>query len=175
MPWITRGGDVHVELAAGEVVEEEQRFGALHQNVVHAHRHQVDADGVVPVELERELELGADAIGAGDQHRLAITLRDLEQRAETADAGQHLWAHGAPGERLDALDQRIAGIDVDARVTVRKRGVVLHDGILPERAGGGGVKLRAVDRSRAVFPSSRILAEMRHARSASATPPLGSR
>ena len=59
------GGDVDVELAAGEVVEEEQRLGALHQDVVDAHRDEVDADGVVAVERERELELGAHAVGAG--------------------------------------------------------------------------------------------------------------
>ena len=43
------GGDVDVELAAGEVVEEEQRLGALHEDVVDAHRDEVDADGVVAV------------------------------------------------------------------------------------------------------------------------------
>ena len=70
----TAVGGVDVELAAGEVVEEEQRLGALHQDVVDAHRDQVDADGVVPVEREGELELGADAVGAGDQDRLAVAL-----------------------------------------------------------------------------------------------------
>ncbi len=38
--------DVDLELAAGIVVEEEQRLGALHDDVVDAHRHQVDADRV---------------------------------------------------------------------------------------------------------------------------------
>ena len=33
--------------ADGEVVEEEQRLGAVHEQVVDAHRDQVDADGVV--------------------------------------------------------------------------------------------------------------------------------
>ena len=47
------GGGVDVELAAGEVVEEEQRLGALHQDVVDAHRHQVDADGVVACRARR--------------------------------------------------------------------------------------------------------------------------
>jgi hypothetical protein len=69
-------------------------------------------------ELEGELELGADAVGAGDQHRLLVLLRQLEQRAEAADAGQHLGAHGALGEGLDALDERVAGVDVDAGVAI---------------------------------------------------------
>ena len=69
---------------------------------------------------EGELELGADAVGAGHQHRLAVALADLEQAAEAADAGQHLGAHGALGERLDALDERVAGVDVDAGIAVGK-------------------------------------------------------
>jgi hypothetical protein len=40
-------------------------------------------------------------------------LGNLDQRAEAADAGQHFGAHGAFGQRLDALDQGIAGVDID--------------------------------------------------------------
>jgi peptidoglycan/xylan/chitin deacetylase (PgdA/CDA1 family) len=109
-------------LAAGEVVEEEQRLGALHQDVVHAHRHQVLAHRVVAVQLEGQLQLGADAVGAGDQHRLPVFLRDLEEGAEAADAGHHLGAQGASGERLDAFDEGIAGIDVDAGIAIGKWG-----------------------------------------------------
>ena len=112
------GGSVDVELAAGEVVEEEQRLGALHQDVVHTHRHQILANGVMLVQLEGKLELGADAIGTGHQHRLLVLLRQLEQRAKAADAAEHLGAHRALGQRLDAVDQGVAGIDVHARVAV---------------------------------------------------------
>ncbi len=31
------GGSIHIQFAAGEVIEEEQRFRALHQNIVDAH------------------------------------------------------------------------------------------------------------------------------------------
>ena len=64
-----RGRDL--ELAGGEVVEEEQRLGALADQVVDAHRHQVDADGVEPAGVDREPELGADAVGRGDEDRVA--------------------------------------------------------------------------------------------------------
>ena len=94
--------------------------GALHEHVVHTHRHQVDADPVVAPERERELQLGADAVGAGDEDRLLVLLRDRAQRAEAAQPRQHLRSHGALGERLDRFDERITGVDVDARVTVRK-------------------------------------------------------
>ena len=59
-----------VEPAGREIVEEEQRLGALHDQVVDAHRHQVDADRVVQAGLDGELQLGADAVGGGDQDRV---------------------------------------------------------------------------------------------------------
>src|SRR5690606_22529761 len=95
---------VDVELGGGEVGEEEQRFGALHQDVVHAHADQVDADGVVAAELLGQLELDADAVGAGDQHRFAVHAGQVEQRAEPARAAHHFRAEAAPDQRHDALD-----------------------------------------------------------------------
>ena len=139
MPLITAAATSTSSLPHGEVVEEEQRLGALHEDVVDAHRDEVDADRVVAVERERELELGADAVGAGDEHRLAVALADLDQRAEAADAGEHLGAQRALGERLDALDQRVAGVDVDAGVAIGKRGV----GTVGGGIGGGQSARRA--------------------------------
>ena len=55
----------------GHVVEEEQRLGAAAEGVVHAHRHQVDADGVVAAGQLGHFQLGADAVGAADQDRAA--------------------------------------------------------------------------------------------------------
>mgnify|MGYP003693844685 CR=1 FL=1 len=96
MPRITDFGDVDAQLAGGVVVEEEQRLGARHRDVVGAHGHQVDADLVVPAGVDGEPQLGADAVGAGHQHRLAIAIeRHFHQRAEAADAGEHFLAHGA--------------------------------------------------------------------------------
>ena len=89
MPAMTAAADADVELAGGEVVEEEQRLGALHDDVVDAHGDEVDADGVVAAGLDGELELGADAVGAGDQHRVLVAARlEVEQGAEAADAGR---------------------------------------------------------------------------------------
>ncbi len=108
----------HVERLADVVVEKEQRLGTLDQDVVDAHRDQVDADRVVLVHRECELELGADAVGPGDQHRFAVALRQLDQRTKTADAGQDLGTQRALGKWLDRLDQPVAGIDVDTRVAI---------------------------------------------------------
>ena len=113
-----RDRGVHVELAGGEVVQEEQRLGALDQDVVDAHGDQVDADGVVAAQLLGQLELGADAVGAGDQHRLAVLAGQVEQGAEPAQAAHHLRAEAAPHQRLDPLHDLVAGVDVHARVAV---------------------------------------------------------
>ena len=74
-------GDVRRQPAGRQVVEEEQRLGALDEDVVDAVVDEIGADRVVPAGHERDLELGADAVGARHQHRLRDTGRD---RAETA-------------------------------------------------------------------------------------------
>ena len=77
---------VGVELAGGEIVEEEQRLGALHDEVVDAHGDEVDADRVVLAGLDGDLQLGADAVIGGDQHRIGEAGGlEVEQAAEAAD------------------------------------------------------------------------------------------
>ena len=112
-------GDVDVELAGGVIIQKEQRFGSLHDDVVDAHRHEIDADGVVAAGLDCKSQLGADAVGARDHDRLAVPVeRHLDQRAEAADAAEHLAAHGALDRGLDAVDERVARFDVDAGVAI---------------------------------------------------------
>ena len=78
--------------------------------------------------VDGQAQLRADAVGAGDQHRLAIARGNLHQRAEAADAGEHFGALRAAHERLDALDQFIAGVDVDAGVAIGVAALVVHAG-----------------------------------------------
>ena len=83
-------GDVGREPAGREVVEEEERPRALHQDVVDAVVDEVLADRVVAVRQERDLQLGADAVGARDQHRVARSPRlEAEQAAERSDLREH--------------------------------------------------------------------------------------
>ena len=115
MPAMTRAAWATSSLAGGEVVEKEQRLGALHDEVVHAHGDEVDADGVVAAGVDGQPQFGADAVGGGDQHGVAESGRfRVEQGAEAADAAEQAGPGGGPGQRLDALDQGVAGVDVHA-------------------------------------------------------------
>ena len=107
-----------VEFAAGEIVEEEQRFRALNQNVVDAHGDEVDADGVVFVPVEGEFELGAYAVSAADEDGIFVFFADFDQCAEAAQITQHFGTHGAFGKRFDVFDQLVACVDVHACVAV---------------------------------------------------------
>ena len=80
----------------------------------------VDADGVVHVGRKRDLELGAYAIGAGDQYRLAHAAGDSAESRKAANASELLSDARALRERLDAPNQLFACIDVDARLTIGK-------------------------------------------------------
>src|SRR6185503_20213681 len=58
-------GSCNIKFSAGEVIQKEQRFGTLHQNIVYAHRDQVNANRIMPVEVKCQFEFGTDAVGAG--------------------------------------------------------------------------------------------------------------
>ena len=144
---LARDGDV--ELAGRIVVEEEQRLGALHDQVVDAHRDEIDADRRVAAGLDGDLELGADAVVGGDQDRVLVAGRlEVEEAAEAAEVGAGPRPARRLHQRLDGLDQRIAGIDVDAGITVgdgcigvgvgpvvanRRHGALARVGCGPER------------------------------------------
>src|SRR5262249_25877119 len=82
-----------VVLRHGEVVEEHQRFAAGAEAVVDGHGDEVDADRVVLVAQHRNLELAADAVGAGDDDGVlvvaseeAVVEVEADQAGEAAEA-----------------------------------------------------------------------------------------
>ena len=88
MPATTSAPTCRIELAAGEIVEKEQRLGALHDEIVDRHGDEIDADRVVARGLDGDLDLGADAVGRGDQERIGEAGGlEVEQAAEAADLG----------------------------------------------------------------------------------------
>ena len=144
------GGGLRIELAAGKIVQEEQRLGALHHEVVDRHRHQVDADAAMQAGLDRDLDLGADAIGGRDQNRiLEARGLEVEQPAEAADFGVGAGAGGGANHRLDEIDQAIAGIDIDARIRVSEPVFAVdHARFQMMAAGYVGFRRRAMARKR---------------------------
>ena len=125
--------ELRVELAHREVVEEHQRLGALHDDVVHHHRDAVDADRAEVPELRGELQLGADAIGARHQDRILVALGRLEEASEAADARQHFGPMRRARDLLDRIDEGFVAIEIDAGLGVGRRGLRrrrrLHSGI----------------------------------------------
>ena len=103
-----------------DVVEEEQRPRALHQDVVDAVVDEVVAHRVVAPGQEGEFELGTDAVRAGHQDRALQPRGHAEEPAEGAQPGEGAGGGGGMQQRRDPLLGTIARIDVDAGVTVRK-------------------------------------------------------
>ena len=135
--------DVDLQAPGRVVVEEEDRLGALHDDVVRAHCNQVDADRVVTAGLDREAQLGADAVGAGDHDRLPKSVQGyLDEGAKSAEAAKHFRAHRALHGRLDALDELVARVDVHAGVAIGGRSGVGHADL--PWAGCPGVGIEAV-------------------------------
>jgi hypothetical protein len=81
--------------------------------------------------LDRDLELGSDAVGGGDEDGVPIARRlQVEECAEPAEPGVAACARRRAGQRLDRLDQRVAGVDIDSGFLVAPA-VLVADGILP--------------------------------------------
>ena len=81
----------------------------------------VGADAADAAEAGGELDLRADAVGRGDEHRI-VHRRDRlgrEHPAEAADAAHDLGAVGAFDGSLHPGDGPVALVDVDTGVGVR--------------------------------------------------------
>lgn len=111
--------DVNIQVTASEIVEKKQRFRALHEHVIGAHRDKIDTDRVMPVHLLRELEFGADAVGARYEYRFTVTPGGQgEKAAKAAEPRKDLCSLRPGDQRFDALDESATGVDVNAGVFV---------------------------------------------------------
>ncbi len=132
-----RSSRLRIELAAGEVVEEEQRLGALHHEVVDRHCDQVDADAAMQPGVDRDLELGSDAVGGRHQNRvLEAGGLEVEQPAKAADLGVGAGPGGGADHRLDHVDQPVARVDIDARIRVSEPVLAVRHAIFRVLAAG---------------------------------------
>ena len=73
----------------------------------------------------RHGQLGADPVGRGSQHRLAVVAAQGEQSGEAAEPAAHLGAGGPLGQRFEQLDRAVTGLDVHPGRCVGDVGVVL--------------------------------------------------
>ncbi len=116
------GGDILVEPACGKIVEKQKRLRALDDDVVDAHRDQIDADRVVDAALDRDLHLGADAVVGGDENRVDESGRfQIEKAAKSAQFRVGAGPARRARHGFDPVDEAIADIDVDAGVGVGQR------------------------------------------------------
>jgi hypothetical protein len=73
----------------------------------------------VTLRRNRDLELGAHAVGGGNQDGVLETRRArVEEPAESTQRRVCAWARGGRGQRFDQVDEAVAGIDIDPRVAV---------------------------------------------------------
>ena len=78
-------GRVYVELSASEIIKKKQWLSALNDQVVDAHRDEIDADRIVTARFDGYLHLGADAVRGRNQDWIHEPGRfRIEQRAEAA-------------------------------------------------------------------------------------------
>ena len=131
---------VGVELAHRDVVEEEQRFGALAHDVVDAHGDQVDADGVEAASGLSDERLGPHAIGGGHENGPGVAvLGEGEQPAEASDVADHLGSEGGADLGLDPLDRLLSRGDAHPGVLVMRA----HQAVPTSRSSPGSVARRA--------------------------------
>ena len=100
------------EMRRADVVEEEQRRGALREDVVDAVVDEALPDRVVAAGHVGDLELRAHAVRGGDEHLAAAG--GAEESAEAADFAEHAGRAGAGDGLLDGLEAAVHFIDVDA-------------------------------------------------------------
>ncbi|OIQ67888.1 putative CDP-diacylglycerol--glycerol-3-phosphate 3-phosphatidyl-transferase 2 [mine drainage metagenome] len=89
------------------------------------------------VGLDRDLQLGADAVRGRNQQGIGVAGGfQIEQGAEPAERRIGARTPGGLGQRLDLFDQRIARIDIDARICVSEPVPALDHDLFQMMAAG---------------------------------------
>jgi hypothetical protein len=112
-------GDVGIEPAGRKIIQKKQRLSTLHQDVVDAMIDEIDTDRIVDARHEGNAKLGTDAVGAGNENRIAqVQIGEGEQPAERSDIGEHAAGERISGKRSNATDELVAGVDVHTGLLV---------------------------------------------------------
>ena len=118
-----------IQLANPDVIEEEQWFRTLHEDVVDAVLHQATSDGVEAANRRSNPDLGADAIRRRHKDRLVAQSISSEQATETADICQHTVTMTSTDRLLGGIQGSFRRGDIHAGVTVAEgigRGALAH-------------------------------------------------
>ncbi len=110
---------LHVEPTRRVIVEKEQRLRPLADQIVDAHRHEVDPDPAEFAAIDGHAELGAHPVRRRHEDRIGVPRGlQIEQRPEPAETRHDARPPRALGRRLDPLDKRVAGVDVHPRAGI---------------------------------------------------------
>ena len=121
-------GNAVLELSGGKIIQKKQRFRTLHDQVIDAHGDQINADAVMPVIIDRELEFRADTVVGGDEQGILVPrCLQIEKSSETAQFRIRTGPRRGFGQRRYRLDQGIARRNGNTgfRVGVRIRFILL--------------------------------------------------
>ena len=77
-----------------DVVEEEERLGATGHDVVDAVADDIEPAKIEAVCGELELHLGADTVGTGREHRVAVLLTEAEEPRERTGVAEDFGTAG---------------------------------------------------------------------------------
>jgi hypothetical protein len=108
---------LRLEDAHRDVIEEEERTAAVHENVVGGMTDEVVADRVMAVAEDGHLELGPDAVDRREED-LTIGAGDTERSRERSDIADHAGHERRAQVRFDALDRLFPLLDIDPRFLV---------------------------------------------------------
>ena len=103
-------------LAAGNVIQEKEGLAAGAGHVVDAHGDTVNADRIMPVHQESQLELGPDTVGARQQDRVLHVLYGCQGKCsrKAAQAAQYFGPHGGLYKFLHQFNAFVSGFDIHA-------------------------------------------------------------
>ena len=91
----------------------------MDDEIVDAHRDEIDADRMVNIALDRELDLRAHTVIRRNKNRIDESRRlEIEKAAETADFRIGPRPPRRAHQGLDFLDHGFAGINVDAGLRI---------------------------------------------------------
>ncbi len=106
------------EFGRGDVIEKEQRTGALYEDVVDTVVDEITAYAIPAAVAGGEFDLRAYTIGGGDENGSITEARRREQATEGAELGKHSRSVGRANCVAHQLHGTVAGVDVDACVGV---------------------------------------------------------